>query len=154
MILKLWTDIFMLFRFNCHSFLQKKWTAFVAVSWRAKSINKAWIYQQRDLCRTPKCKLQSPSELHGMPGTRPTSCKHIVWNDSHSVRSFQASNSKHTYFMFTFIIAYCFGSTYIWSNYFGAVWLHDNFILQSFCITTEHSVSMMQKCGLDWTLDL
>ena len=103
---------------------------------------KPWIDQQRDLCRKKKCKLQSLSELHGMPETKTTFPKHIVWNDSHSVPSFQAS--KHTYFIFTY---YCFGNTYIkiWSNYFGVVWLHDNFILHYNRIFRVHDAKMRRR---------
>lgn len=119
--------------------------AFTVVSWwnkneRTKLTNElVWIDRQSNVCRTTKCMLQSFSELHGAPLTQKLL--------SSLKCSFQAN--KHTYFFYQFTnycIAFYFGSTYVWGNFFASLWLHDNF---SFIFHI-----MMRKHGLDWTLHL
>ena len=92
-----------------------------------KETKRLWSAKQQ-LCRAWKCTLQSLSVPHGRPD-RKTTHKHIVWNDSHFVHLFQASN--HTFFIFN--IDCCFGSTCILGNLFCI-----SCMIISFCVRIEY----------------
>jgi len=126
-------------------------SAFVVISWwnenkRTASTNEALINWQSNVCRKSKCTLQSFLELHGMrPDTKLLLSKKSEMN--HFVHSFSAS--KQTHFLNLLLLLPAALEELMYEiTFFVSVWCHDNFILHQNGI----SVSMTQKCGLDWTL--
>ena len=116
---------------------------------RTKSVNEAWTEWQSNVWRTSKCTLQFLSELRGTLHTK-TTRKHIV--NSHFAANFRLVSARlDTYFLKIYFY-YCL---LLWKYLFMRklfLRLYDSKIIISSCVRIEYSTSMMQKCGLNWTL--
>ena len=116
---------------------------------RTKSVNEVWTEWQSNVWRTSKCTLQFLSELRGTLHTK-TTRKHIV--NSHFAANFRlVSTCLDTYFLKIYFY-YCL---LLWKYLFMRkpfLRLYDSKIIISSCVRIEYSTSMMQKCGLNWTL--
>lgn len=116
---------------------------------RTKSVNEAWTEWQSNVWRTSKCTLQFLSELCGTLHTK-TTRKHIV--NSHFAANFSLVSTRlDTYFLKIYFY-YCL---LLWKYLYMRklfLRLYDSKIIISSCVRIEYSTSMMQKCGLNWTL--